>query len=91
MATKTASKTVKTSKSKTPLLDAAKAANPHKGPDGWNKDAAAVLLTEALTTIAPGMAASEVGNVLAVYGPLAGWKNLAKAIAKKLTGTEVKD
>lgn len=86
MTAKTASKTVKTtSKKVAPLLEAAQAANPHKGPDGWNKEVALALLGELNQRLQAGATSDQALTWLAQYGPLAGWKETAKAIVKAST------
>lgn len=66
-----------------PLLEAAQAANPHKGANGWSKEAAAALLGELNERLSKAVPTSDQALTwLAQYGPLAGWKEVAKTIVK---------
>lgn len=93
MATKTATKKTvakKTaSKSLTPLLDQAKAVNPHK-PE-WNRAVADALQTELKAVLnSQQWTPDELLHFLADYGPLSGWKDVAKLIVKRFDGETVK-
>lgn len=81
MTTKTALKKI-AAKNGTPLLDAAKLANPHK-PE-WSKEAAAALEAELKTMLetTPALSQATLLRYLREYGPVAGWKNVAKLIVK---------
>lgn len=84
MATKTATK--KNTKNPMPLLAKAQAVNPHKG--GWNKDIAQALETELHDyLVAEKPIPDTLLNLLGDYGPLAGWKNVAKLIDASFSGT----
>lgn len=70
-----------TKKSKTPLLDQAKANNPHV--DGWDKVAAVQLAKEFAEQTTPGMSLQAFLTLAMTYKDVAGWANLVRASAVK--------
>lgn len=68
-----------TKKSKTPLLDKARAANPHA--NGWDKVAAQQLAMEFVDQTTATMPLNKFLELATVYKDVAGWKNLIVAAA----------